>query len=110
MMKQKIEIELEIPAGWEFVRHDIPLEGEFILLGAAPYKVGCSMSKREFILRKVKVYINPLLPTDYDKPCIVSNDNKIWSENGNLTGWLNGLFHTSQGGAFKFCKVESYAG
>lgn len=112
-MIQEINIKLDIPDGYEYVRYGSPDIGE-LYLDSGGCVAECGEGFRYckcFIVRKIKQWRdNPTLPADYDKLAIFSDDGREWTQ-GRLSGWgLDELdddypWISSSGHAYKFCRV-----
>ena len=82
-MLQKIEIEINVPDGYEFVRYGVPESGEFYL-GENQIDVylreGFCLSAKYFVVRKIKQkqWRTPVLPADWGKECEFSDEETIW--------------------------------
>jgi len=90
-MFRKIEVEIDIPDGWEFVRYGVPEVGESYL-GVSHRHVylrepDSPVSSKYFIVKKVKQYREPVLPADCGKECEFSDDGVNWAV-GILQGYV----------------------
>ncbi len=83
MPKQKFEVEVDVPDGYEIVDHrPVRTDETFLSLGmkAKVWEYSRQSGDRAFILRKVPVYRDPVLPADWGKPAHFSDDGKEWVE------------------------------
>lgn len=109
-MKQKIEIEIDVPEGYEATgEFRQPRKGEFILRSGSAIE---AMTDNEFsegiILRKVKRYREPVLPADLGKVCEFSDNETHWFE-GNLIGLITtdyGIRWQRAVGLYQRCRIE----
>jgi hypothetical protein len=85
-MFQKIEVEINIPDGYEATgEFRYPVNGELYLYCGTVAKSD-GVHPERLILRKVKRYREPTLPADYGKECEFSNSDGEWSK-GVLIGY-----------------------
>lgn len=79
MPKQKVEIEVDVPAGYEVCKIAPPRAGDVYLnKHYQPEMAESSWEIPRIILRRVKQYREPVLPADYGKECEFSDDGKNW--------------------------------
>ncbi len=114
-MRIKASIEIEIPEGFQPVRFGFPEPGEmFIRACGLIGQVGVDepvFGAPRLIVRRVKQYRDPVLPADYGKKAMVSNDGKEWLE-AKLVGWRkvcdsDHWVWYCEVGYFRFCQVEA---
>ena len=83
MPKQKFEVELDVPDGYEVVDYRPPEPGEVFVLDPIckpVVAVSGTYYRSLFILRKIPVYRDPVLPADWGKQARFSDDGKEWVE------------------------------
>ena len=81
MPKQKFEVELEVPDGYEIDGYRSPRANELFLNLDGDWMYSDIDSKRKFfVLRKLPQYRDPVLPADWGKPARFSDDGKEWVE------------------------------
>jgi hypothetical protein len=87
--KQKIEAEIDIPEGWEFVRTGSMVRGEFYLgIESNPVCAMDNYANGCIVIRRVVEYREPVLPADAHKKCEFSRDGVNWSS-GILNAWVS---------------------
>lgn len=90
MAKQKVEIEVDVPDGYEATgEFRTPVNSQDIFLLDAHGSIrtgGHYWGVPRIILRRVKQYREPVLPADYGKQCEFSDDGKTWVMD-NLGWW-----------------------
>jgi hypothetical protein len=106
--KQKIEIEVDVPDGYEVAEYRKPQLGESYLCGRG--EINICHGEGDFnrlILRRVKQYREPVLPSDKFASSEFSDDEKNW-----VCSYLKGVvldeeFPWKSGcGSFRFCRIE----
>ncbi|MFN9411660.1 MAG: hypothetical protein ACK57V_04675 [Pirellula sp.] len=112
MPKQKFEVELDVPDGYEIDGYRSPKVNELFLNLDGDWMFSDIDSKRKFfVLRKIQAYRDPVLPADWGKPARFSDDGKEWVED-NIAGyaawseddnWRWGS--VSRHEYFKFCQI-----
>ena len=115
MTIQKVEIEVDVPEGWEFVRFGIANPGEwFFYRGLTVWQTQNVTVAPVFIVRKAKQYREPVLPADAGKvvevrDCATSNwipailDGYLLSESFHWKGNPPGGYAAAQ---WKHCRIE----
>ena len=112
MTIQKVEIEVDVPEGWEVVRFGCANPGEwYFYRGLTVWQTQNVTVAPVFIVRKVKQYREPVLPADYGKQAEFSSNRIDWEAN-ELTGWLR--YHqedlcswSNQGDEwYPYCRIE----
>jgi hypothetical protein len=88
---KKVEIEADVPEGWEAVAYRIPVMGDYHLpecgRQAGLVRATVNYASKRIIVRKLKQYRDPVLPADRGKPAEFSNDGVSWG-----LGWLAGWY------------------
>lgn len=120
MPKQKFEVELDVPEGYEIDRYAVAGAGDTVIrvmastgerLAVRVYPGYSVNPQPEFILRKVPQYRDPVLPADWGKPARFSDDGKTWVE-AVLAGYC--AFYADdrlrwlavgESNCFKFCQI-----
>lgn len=114
MPKQKFEVELDVPDGYEIVDHRPVRTDETFLSLDKKAKVWDFVQESKdnaFILRKLPVYRDPVLPADWGKTARFSDDGKEWID-GVIAGYaafkkgddkMWGEFNLPR--YYKFCQV-----
>lgn len=83
MSKQKFEVELEVPDGWEIVDYRPVRPEEKFLNPDCKVRTWDFVSESRystFILRKIPKYREPVLPADWGKAARFSYDGNEWVE------------------------------
>lgn len=113
MPKQKFEVELDVPDGYEIVDYRHAGTGDLYIgvAGAVRWMFFGHSAEKQFILRKVPVYRDPVLPADWGKTARFSHDGKEWVD-GRLASYaaLNADDKNRWGASgtpfwYKFCQV-----
>lgn len=88
MAKQKVEIEVDVPDGYELTgEYRRPNEGDVYLSGSGGINICAGDGDfNRLIMRRVKQYREPVLPADYGKQCEFSDAGKTWVMD-NLGWW-----------------------
>lgn len=98
MPKQKFEVELEVPDGFEIVDYrPVRTDDTFLSLDmkAKVWDFVQESKDNAFILRKVPKYRDPVLPADWGKTARFSDDGEVWID-GPLTGYLHRPSYTDR--------------
>lgn len=89
MPKQKFEVELDVPEGYEVIDYrQVHSDEWFIGLNgnARVWQFVSDSKDPTFILRKVPKYRDPALPGDWGKDAEFSDDGKEWTK-GRIAGY-----------------------
>lgn len=82
MPKQKFEVEVDVPDGYEIVDYRHAGTGDLYIgvAGAVRWMFFGHSAEKQFILRIIPKYRDPVLPADWGKPARFSDDGKEWVE------------------------------